>query len=288
MVYLLFVSLLWAFSFGLIKSQLTTLDANFVSFIRMSLAFIVFLPFLKFKGVKYKKELMLVGAVQFGLMYVAYIFSYRYLQAYQVALFTIFTPIYVTLLNDVFVHKFNALHLIVALISVIGTGIIVWQHSGDRILWEGFGLMQLSNLFFAFGQIYYRKLRGSQTHLTGEAGIFAWLYLGAVIITGFFTALSVQWKALQVTPGQWITLIYLGILASGLGFFLWNFGATRVNAGTLAVFNNLKIPVAILVALLIFGEQANWWRLLIGGTIVTGALWFNERLSKTVSEKRSR
>jgi drug/metabolite transporter (DMT)-like permease len=41
-----------------------------------------------------------------------------------------------------------------------------------------------------------------------------------------------------------------------LGFFLWNQGAARVNAGTLAVLNNAKVPLGIAVSLLCFGESA--------------------------------
>ncbi len=45
MLYLWIVSLLWAFSFGLIKGQLTGLDASFVAFARLLLAALAFLPF---------------------------------------------------------------------------------------------------------------------------------------------------------------------------------------------------------------------------------------------------
>lgn len=276
MGYLIFVSLLWGFSFGLIKNQLTGLDPNFVSFVRLSLAFLVFLPWLKLKDVPHKLELLLIGALQFGIMYMAYIFSYRYLKAYQVALFTIFTPIYVSLLDDILKRKFNALHFGVALLSVLGTAIIVWTQALNKILWVGFFLVQISNLCFAIGQIYYRKYRGKETRLIAEVHIFALLYLGAVIVTGSAALFTTNPANLAVTPNQWLTLGYLGIIASGLGFFLWNFGATKVNVGALAVFNNLKIPLAILIALLFFGEQTNLWRLLIGGTIITIALWFNE------------
>ncbi len=277
MGYLLFVSLLWGFSFGLIKNQLSGLDANFVSFVRMALAFLVFLPWLKLKNVPRKGQLLLIGAVQFGFMYIAYIFSYHYLKAYQVALFTIFTPVYVALLDDLLKHKFNPVHLSVAVVSVLGTWIIVWNQTSDKVLWIGFGLVQISNLCFALGQIFYRKYRGRQTRLIGEIQIFALLYLGALIVTGGAALMTTDWSQLTVSTDQWLTFVYLGIVASGLGFFLWNFGATKVNAGSLAVFNNLKIPLAILVTLLFFGEQANGWRLLIGGTIIIAALWFNEQ-----------
>ncbi len=277
MGYLIFVSLLWGFSFGLIKNQLTGLDANFVAFVRLSLAFLFFLPALKLKNIRHKKILLLIGAVQFGIMYSAYIFSYQFLQAYQVALFTIFTPLYVSLLNDFLQRRFNTVHFTAAIISIIGTAIVVWNQSLDRVLWFGFALVQLSNLCFAVGQIYYRKYRGKQTRLQNEIQVFALLYLGAVFVTGSAALVTTDWTGMTVSTSQWLTLAYLGIIASGIGFFLWNFGATRVNAGALAVFNNLKIPLAILIALLVFKEHANIWRLLVGGGIIIGALWFNER-----------
>jgi len=51
MIYLLIVSLIWAFSFGLIKGQLTGLDANFVAAARLVVSLAAFLPFLRIKQV---------------------------------------------------------------------------------------------------------------------------------------------------------------------------------------------------------------------------------------------
>jgi drug/metabolite transporter (DMT)-like permease len=80
----------------------------------------------------------------------------------------------------------------------------------------------------------------------------------------------------------------LGAIASGLSFFLWNVGARKVNAGTLAIFNDLKIPLAVVVSILFFGEQANWINLLVGGGIAVAALslneWFIRRQKKTKSQ----
>jgi len=38
-----------------------------------------------------------------------------------------------------------------------------------------------------------------------------------------------------------------------------------VNAGALAIFNDFKIPLAVAISLLVFGEQTNLLNLLIGG-----------------------
>src|SRR5215204_2360952 len=102
MIQLIVVSLLWAFSFGLIKRFLTGVDSTLVAAARLGLALLVFLPFLRVRGISVRLGLTLaaIGAVQFGLMYLAYIESFRYLRAYEAALFTITTPIFVTLLAD--------------------------------------------------------------------------------------------------------------------------------------------------------------------------------------------
>ena len=71
---------------------------------------------------------------------------------------------------------------------------------------------------------------------------------------------------------EWAVFVWLGAVASGLGFFMWNRGALIVNRQTLAVANNLKLPIAIVVSLTVFGETANTMTLLTGVIILTLAL----------------
>lgn len=47
MLYLIFATICFSLSFGLIKSQLCTLPADFVVLLRLFLAFLIFLPFIK-------------------------------------------------------------------------------------------------------------------------------------------------------------------------------------------------------------------------------------------------
>jgi drug/metabolite transporter (DMT)-like permease len=281
MGWLLLVSLAWAFSFGLIKTNLTAIDSNFVSFARMAFALLVFLPFVKFKriGSRLGWKLALAGMVEFGIMYIAYIAAFRYLKAYEVALFTVFTPIYVALIDDAIEKKFNALYLVTAALAVVGTWVVKSGQPLSSSIWLGFLLVQVSNLAFAFGQVFYRKVMAGTTGLRDQ-DVFGVLYLGAAAITALATLLFVPVKNIQVTPPQFWTLVYLGVFASGFCFFLWNLGARKVNTGALAIFNDLKVPLSILVSLVVFGEQTNLVKLLIGGSIVVLSLILNELLAK--------
>jgi drug/metabolite transporter (DMT)-like permease len=281
MGWLLLVSLAWAFSFGLIKTNLSGIDSNFVSFARMAFSLLVFLPFIKFKKVGFKLglKLGLAGMVEFGIMYIAYIAAFRYLKAYEVALFTVFTPIYVALIDDAIEKKFNALYLLTAALAVAGTWVVKSGQALSATVWLGFLLVQVSNLAFAFGQVYYRKVMAGTTGLRDQ-DVFGVLYIGAVLITALATLIFIPLTSIQVAPTQFWTLVYLGVFASGICFFLWNLGARKVNTGALAIFNDLKVPLSILVSLLVFGEKANLVRLLIGGGIVVLSLVLNEALGR--------
>ncbi len=99
------------------------------------------------------------------------------------------------------------------------------------------------------------------------------MYLGAVLIAlvwamprGFPGALS------GLSVKQWLALVYLGLIPSGLGFYLWNRGARVAKAGGMAIMNNLKVPLAVLLSLVVFREKASYGRVLISMVLFAVAL----------------
>jgi drug/metabolite transporter (DMT)-like permease len=258
MHWLLIVSFLWAFSFGLVKTHLPELDSTALAVVRNLLALLFFLPFFRPRRVAfgYGVSLVFIGAVQFGLMYAFYMAAFAHLRASEVALFTIFTPIYVTLIDSVLERRFTKRWFAAAALAILGAGIIHWQRVGIEALWHGFLLMQASNFCFAFGQIAYKRLHARLPKQTRDSAHFAWLMAGGFIATAACALWQgTDWTAFRPSTEQWGVLLYLGLLASGAGFFLWNRGATQVNAGTLAVFNNLKIPLGVACSLFFFNES---------------------------------
>ena len=81
----------------------------------------------------------------------------------------------------------------------------------------------------------------------------------------------------RLDGAQWLTLAYLGLVASGLGFYLWNAGARRTGTGTLAVLNNAKVPLGVAASLLLFGETAELGPLLLSVLALTVAVLLAER-----------
>jgi drug/metabolite transporter (DMT)-like permease len=281
MIYLLIATIIWGFSFGLIKNNLAGVDPIFVSFCRMGLAFAIFLPFLQWKKLKPRLSIrmILIGSLQFGAMYICYTSAFQFLKAYEVALFTIFTPLFVTLFDGTLRRRLSWLFLATSLMTVVGTAIVEYQQLTSPTFWQGFILVQLSNLAFAIGQILYRR-EFEKISEVRDVNIFGFLYLGGVLLTGIAAAFFSPWSKVLLNPTRAWSLIYLGIVASGIGFFLWNLGARKINVGALAIANDLKIPVAILISLVIFRETTDLPRLLLGGSIVILALVTNEWMLK--------
>lgn len=278
MYYLIAVSLVWAFSFSIIKTSLSGLDPVIVSMARMFLSLVVFLPFLRPRGIpqKTKALLMLNGLLQYGLMYIFYIWSFKYLKAYEVALFTIFTPILVSFFSDVLEKKFHPIYFLSCLLCVLGTGIISYKTLGSGGLLQGFLLVQASNACFALGQLFYVRLKKRLPGKTDKE-IYGLLYSGAFALTLAASLMRSDIRNIALNGSQIISLLYLGIIASGLCFFFWNRGACLVNAGTLGILNNLKVPLAVAVALIFFGERTEITNLFLGGIVIFSALIFNEK-----------
>jgi drug/metabolite transporter (DMT)-like permease len=135
--------------------------------------------------------------------------------------------------------------------------------------------MQFSNACFAVGQVVYRRL--SRQLARPDWQLIGPMYLGAALIAGLAAALTFTPATLtSLSPVQWLVLLYLGLIASGIGFFLFNAGARRADVGALAIFNNVKVPLAVLTSILLFGDPANWPRLVLGGALIALALAVNE------------
>ncbi|WP_116474783.1 carboxylate/amino acid/amine transporter [Zobellella maritima] len=283
MSYLVIVTLLWAFSFSLIGVYLAgAVDSYFSVLSRILLATLLFMPFMSWRQPpRLALGLMATGAVQLGLMYLFYYQSFLLLTVPEVLIFTVLTPIYITLIYDLLQRRFNPGYLLTAALAVLGALVIRFDGLTDSYL-QGFAVVQGANLCFALGQVGYKVLMERHPNHQPQHRLFGYFYLGAllVVIPAWLLLGSDRYPATGV---QWGILIWLGLGASGLGYFLWNKGATLVNAGALAIMNNALVPAGLLVNLLIWNREANLLQLTLGSLLLLASLWINERWVKTTS-----
>ena len=161
MALLIITTILWAFSFSFYGEYLAGhVDSYFAVLVRVGLAALVFLPFLRTRGNSLKTVglYMLVGAMQLGVMYMLSFRAYLYLTVSELLLFTVLTPLYITLIYDIMSkRRLRWGYAFSALLAVIGAGIIRYDQVTDHF-WTGLLLVQLSNITFAIGMVGYKRL----------------------------------------------------------------------------------------------------------------------------------
>jgi drug/metabolite transporter (DMT)-like permease len=288
MHYLAIVSVIWALSFGLIGQALSDVDPVFAATMRLGIAGLAFIPFLRWSKIPHGSHLKLIGcgAVQFGIMYVCYMMAFQIVpgQSHLVALFSILTPLYVVLINDLRKREFHPKYLYAALLAIAGAATIKARAGSMDSLWIAFGLMQVAGIAFSSGQVYYRDWKREHAEVKDHQ-IFALLYAGGFAVAAIACAFLTNWERTQLDAKQLRVLTYLGIVASGLGFFLWNKGAALCRTGTLAAFNNAVVPLAMVCSLFIFGESSEiegdaYLRLILGSAFIIAAVALSEKPAK--------
>ncbi|MGL4860739.1 MAG: EamA family transporter, partial [Enterobacteriaceae bacterium] len=128
---LLITTLIWSFSFSLIGVYLAgSVDSWFAVWMRILLAFMVFIPWCRWRGFSFWQLVcyMSVGACQLGIMYFFYYAAFLYLTVAELLLFTVFTPVYITLIYDLLSGKVPRWsYLLTALLAVAGATVIRYQ-----------------------------------------------------------------------------------------------------------------------------------------------------------------
>lgn len=275
---LIITTILWAFSFSLIGEYLAGhVDSYFSVLMRVGLAALVFLPFLRTRGQSLKTLAlyMLVGALQLGVTYLLSFRAYLYLTVSEFLLFTVLTPLYITLIYDLLSRRrLRWGYALSAGLAVIGAAIIRYDKVSDHF-WTGLLLVQLANISFAIGMVGYKRMM--ETHPMPQHSAFSWFYLGAFVVAVIAWFALGNPQKLPTTGLQWGILVWLGVVASGLGYFMWNYGATQVDAGTLGIMNNMHVPAGLLVNLAIWQQQPHWPSFIIGGAVIVASLWVHRR-----------
>ncbi|TDP28941.1 carboxylate/amino acid/amine transporter [Idiomarina aquatica] len=284
MTLLILITLLWAASFSLIGVYLAgQVDGYFVVLVRMALALLTILPFFRWRSLRSQPaqlaKLAAIGAIQIGTMYLFLYHAFIYLSVTEVLLFTIFTPLYITLIDELILNRRHLplLWWLAAAISVIGAAVIRYQPLSDDFV-TGFLLIQAANACFALGQVAYKRLPTGPA--LAQTQQFAAFFFGATVVAAIGFALFGNAQLMPSSTLQWGILLWLGVVASGLGYLGWNIASKQVNTGQLATMNNALIPAGILVNVLFWQQTTDYSRLLIGGAVIIFAVWLAGRVNQ--------
>jgi len=278
MIFLIISTIIWAFSFSIIGNYLSSdIDPWSLSLIRVIISFLIFLPFIDLNINKKRMVYIIgVGAIQIGFMYSFYLNAFSFISVEKILLFTIFTPIYVTIISDIFQKKIKKFFLFLSILSVIGS-LIIRITDVQLLDLKGFILIQGANFSFALGQVLYKRYIKNNSKLDYNLNEFGYFYFGAIIIASLGSLIMIDSLSYPKSTTQWLLVLWLGAIASGLGYYFWNRGSVLVNNGTLAVMNNLVIPLGLFIEIAFFSKLINDTNYIIGALIILSSIYFSLR-----------
>ena len=278
MIFLIISTIIWAFSFSIIGNYLSSdIDPWSLSLIRVIISFLIFLPFIDLNINKKRMVYIIgVGAIQIGFMYSFYLNAFSFISVEKILLFTIFTPIYVTIISDIFQKKIKKFFLFLSILSVIGS-LIIRITDVQLLDFKGFILIQGANFSFALGQVLYKRYIKNNSKPDYNLNEFVYFYLGAIIIASLGSLIMIDSLSYPKSTTQWLLVLWLGAIASGLGYYFWNRGSVLVNNGTLAVMNNLVIPLGLFIEIVFFSKLINITNYIIGALIILSSIYFSLR-----------
>lgn len=188
------------------------------------------------------------------------------------------SPVFIALLGWLALKErlngFQALGIFIALVGVL----LVTTRGDPRALAGGGGITQgdilvmISAPNWAVFSILSR--RGLKQHPAARM-MFYVMAFGWAFTTLLFL-FNPRVEAIATLPlDGWLSVLFLGVLCSGLAYIFWYDALKTIPASQAGVFLYLEPLVTLVVAWLVLGERITWVSLLGGGVILAGVWMVN-------------
>ena len=220
-----------------------------------------------------RREIALVA----GLGLIGYFTSMRlsigaltFLPAAMNSLLSNASPLFVVVLSPLLLRQRpSRAALFGVVVGWIGVALLTQSGSGPsgQVPLEGIGLSLLAALTWSLFTVLARRamarLDAVQATLVGCAASVPPLFALALAEGGLE-------RLAEASPAVWLGLLWLGLVATGLTFLIWNVALRRMPAASVAAYGYLVPVFALLFAVLLLGEYPSPLFLLGAALILIG------------------
>jgi drug/metabolite transporter (DMT)-like permease len=159
-----------------------------------------------------------------------------------------------------------------AVTALLGTLLVVTNGIpgvSERLFpaWRGDVLLILSGLAYAAYSLIGRDVLARHRPMPVTLVSILW---GMAGITPLAAAEMAAGQTIRVTAATALAMLYVGVVVTGLGYLVWNWGLRRVRAARAGVFLTVQPVVGALSGVLFRGEQASVFTVIGGALIVAG------------------
>lgn len=190
------------------------------------------------------------------------------------------TPAFVLMIAFIFlkekVSRFKGLGVFLA---VAGAGILFFNR-GIELNSENF-LGDMLALTASFSWAVYTIIGKKMSQKYG--GVFSnglAMFTGMLLFQPIFFNLNVPLDLETISGVNWLRLIYIGAITSGVGYAIWYYALTKIEAGRVAVFNNVQPILTTLLSILILGELLETvmeWNFILGASSIISGVYLTQK-----------
>jgi len=280
------VSVVWGLSFVAARVALTTLTPLLLATLRFAIASLVFTPVIISavrRGILTLldlRELALLGLLSITVYFYLQYTGVKYAGAGISALLVVgLIPVLTGVASMVLLReKFGIEKQFGIGLGLLGVAFIALPKlilgDVDVLFYLGVGSLLADSLLFALYSTMSRRIvnrLNTPIVVTAYPMVMGTLALIPLSVTSDWTLIR------ALTFDQWLSILYLSLVCSCLGYFLWSFALSKLEAVNAAVWLYLEPVAAFIGEAIIFGTMPTPATLIGGGFIVIGAILTNRR-----------
>jgi drug/metabolite transporter (DMT)-like permease len=270
---LIIVSLLWGIAYTAIKYSLTTMSYSYLAFLRFFIASIFFLPliFLKYQKVtKYDLiTIIILGFLGVFLYQILFLFGESGTSAGEASFIVTLAPLMIAFFSITLnKEKLNMYLLTGLIISLIGLIFLIGPQNMKSSLIFYPILIVFAAIVWSLYTVLGKKILSTYNPIfvVGLSSIFGTFML--YTITGsnaIFLLTKLSFYGLM-------SILFIGIIATFLGFLLWFDGLNFINASKAGVFLYISPFVTVVSAMILLSEPFTS-SAIIGGILLLAGVY---------------
>lgn len=279
------VAIIWGLSFVAASAILTTIAPLILATIRFIIAASLFSPVIVWEyrkgnrpSIADLKELALLGLLSMSIYFWLQYTGVQHAGAgISAVLATGFTPVLtgiagtVLLKERVTAKKGAGIALGLTGVALIALPKIVIG-SVDWLFLLGVACLLGNAVCWSMYSTLSRRLMkriGNPLMVTAYTTLFGLLFLIPLSLTSDWGAVA------RLTTDQWLSILYLAVVCSCIGYFLWNYTLSKLEAVKATVWLYLEPVAAFIGSFALFGQVPTALTLIGGAAIIIGAFLTN-------------
>ncbi len=279
----LFAVVVWGFSFIATKHALNEVGPSVIVFIRQLLG----LTFLTVVAVKQKKSFAINVRDHGWIFILAFIAcvhlwiqvtGLQWTTASNTGWIIGTAPVFMAILSAFFFkEKMSLIQISGIIVSFLGLLLLVSKgdiSSIDLINNKGDLLIIASSITWSFYSIVNKKITFHYSPIMTTLYMFLFV---AVLISPFTINSENINAVMNLSVGGWMSILFLGILCSGVAYALWAQSLSEMSASRVGVFLYLEPFVTFFGAWLLLNEQITILTLVSGLVIFSGVVLVNKK-----------